>query len=117
MPLLIEKLPNVAETLMDDSVSYSKHHVDSPLLHVNYNFEVLELDPAEDNSFSGKSKYFAPSLMAKFNRESLLVHPLTKMLLNLKWKRVGRHVYTFSFLLYLAYIVTLTALIIVERDE
>ena len=116
MPSLIEQLPNVAETLLDDSVTYSKHHIDSQQLCVTYNFEVLELNPTEDDTFLGERKYFAPSIMAKLNREPLLVHPLTQMLLSLKWNRIGRYVFSFTFLLYLVYIVAMTTLVIFERD-
>ena len=54
--------------------------------------------------------------MVKYNREGLLLHPLTQKLLDVKWASFGRFIYYFNLITYLVFLITYTIFVITERN-
>ena len=124
MKKLIEKYPELAEIVLDRSVTFSDHHSEHPDFKVTFDFKFLEEYPKEtegvlaDTAAAFKTKrnrlYFGPRVMAKHERDALMEHPIVTSLLSLKWKNAGRYLYYLSFLIYLIYILSLTVLVVME---
>ena len=60
-------------------------------------------------------RFFGPTTMVTYGRESLLLHPLTTKLLDIKWKYFGKHVYYFNLVTYLVFLISYTLFIVSER--
>ena len=113
---MIMKYPEVAIKVLDKGITASDNPVDCPNLEVTYDFSSLEEAPSACSRMMGNDLYFGPALMAEFNREECLAHPLTQKLINLKWSNHGGYFYYLSFFVYLVFIVSLTTLVILERE-
>ena len=113
MEKLIEVVPEVAEVVLNNCIEYSKHPKEHKDYSITYNFEYLDVHPDK----RGAEIYFGPSHMAKFNRESLLSHPVSVNLINDKWARLGRQAFFIMLLFYLLYVATLSWIVIQERDR
>lgn len=117
MKLLIEHFPESAELLMDRCVKRSeKIAYDDPNFSVTYDFHLLDPGP-DDPAFVNGKRFFGPSTMVKHEQKTLLLHPLTQVLLNQKWSTFGRFIYYFNFLTYLIFVGLYSAFIIIERQK
>lgn len=113
MEKLIEKLPGIAEIVLDQCISYSDLPTNHPDFTVSFNF--LPLDPADDTS--GHHYFFGPACMAKYRRESLLDHCVTQTLLNWKWLVLGKYVNYFNFAVFIIFLVVFSVFIVQQRDK
>jgi transient receptor potential cation channel subfamily A protein 1 len=109
MSSLIQHYPEAAEVVMDRCVQQSS-------TSITYNFHYLDPGP-EDCSGPQKDRYFGLADMVQFKRKDLLIHPLAKKLLNLKWKKFGIFIFMINFLLYLVFLNCLTIFMIKERGR
>lgn len=117
MKLLIEHFPESAEFLMDRSVKRSEMtSSNDPQFTVTYDFRLLDPGP-DDPAFVHGRRFFGPSTMVKHERKSLLLHPLTQALLNVKWSTFGRFVYYLNFLSYLIFVGLYSAFMVIEREK
>ena len=112
MAKMIERLPMVAEVVLDKCIEYSKVEKEHADYSITYYFDFLTLPPDTDN----EAKFCGPSIMAKFDRENLLAHPVTICYINNRWKLLPRHMYFFSLAMYYVFLGLLTALILVEKE-
>lgn len=112
MDKLIEKLPNVAEIVLENCITYSP----LPPSHVDFSvkFDLIPLDP---NTKSGCSSYFGPACMAKHRREKLLNHNVTQALLRWKWMILGKFVTFFNALVFAVFVVLFSSFIVKEREK
>ena len=113
MEKLIEKLPNVAEIVLDQCISYSDLPTTHPDFTVTCNF--LPLDPS-DYSTSHRH-FFGPATMAKHRRESLLNHSVTQLLLRWKWLVLGKYINYFNFAIFFTFLIMFSVFIVQERDK
>ena len=118
MEKLIQFYPEACEIFLDRFISCSDHHTDDKDLAVTYDYKYLVSDPSTLKFAERKEgQYFGPDVMVHYKREKLLEHPVTKSLLKFKWKSTGRYIYHSSFFMYLLFISSLTALILLERER
>ena len=115
MKILIEYFPEAAYLVMDHCIKRSSHIQTDPNYTEWYDFHLLDPGPDDETNLAGK-RFFGPTTMVKFNRESLLLHPLTQKLLDVKWASFGRYIYYFNFLTYLIFLITYTVFIVTERN-
>ena len=120
---LIEKYPHLAEVILDRSTVFSDHHPEHPDFSVTFDYQFLEEKPESRSMFADTVKiltkkrnmlYFAPQLMADYNRENLMAHPVTSSIFSTKWNRICKQFYYASFAVYLFYVVSMSALILME---
>ena len=113
MDKMIERMPAVAEIVLDNCIEKSnleKEHID---YSITYYFDFVALTPEPG---SKSNKVCGPSIMAKHNRENLLAHPVTISFINNQWKLLPRHMYYLSLLTYVVYLTLLTTMIVKEKD-
>ena len=110
MTKLIEKLPDVAEVVLDKCISYSP----LPPSHEDFSvkFNLRHLEP-HVNSTSG----FAPATMAKHRRERLLKHIVTQALLRYKWMVLGKLFTIFNTILFAVFVILFSSFVVKERDK
>ncbi|XP_066915935.1 transient receptor potential cation channel subfamily A member 1-like isoform X2 [Clytia hemisphaerica] len=87
MDKMIERMPAVAEIVLDNCIETSnleKEHID---YSITYYFDFVALTPEPG---SKSNKVCGPSIMAKNNRETLLAHPVTICFINSQWKLLPR---------------------------
>jgi len=123
MAKLVDKAPHLAEIILDRSTVFSEHPPEHPDFSVTFDYQFLEEEPQSRSLMADTCKiltqkrnvlYFAPDLMANFNREKLLAHPLVASLFSTKWDRICKQLYYTSFFLYLVYVISMSTLIIME---
>ena len=115
MKILIEHFPEAASLVMDHCVKRSSHIRTDPNYTESYDFHLLDPGPDDEANLEG-NRFFGPGTMVKFNRENLLLHPLTQKLLDVKWASFGRYIYYFNLFTYLVFLVTYTIFIVTERE-
>lgn len=123
MEKLIENYPKLAGIVLDRSTIFSDHHPEHPDFTVTYDYQLLEEKPRSRSAIADCIRivtkernmlYFAPQLMANFNRENLLVHPITASLFTTKWNRICKQLYYASFIMYIFFVIALSTLILLE---
>ena len=109
---LIEKLPDVAEVVLDQCVTYSP----LPPSHEEFTvkFNMKHLDP-DVNSYG--DSYFVPAIMAKCRREKLLHHVVTQVLLRFKWMMLGKFITIFTTLVFAIFVISYSCLIVTVKDR
>ena len=112
MQKLIENLPDVAEIVLDQCISYSP----LPPSHEDFSvtFNLIPLDPDVNAEFD---RYFGPACMATYRREKLLNHQVTQALLRWKWMILGKFVNIFNVLVFAVFVVLFTSLVVMERER
>ncbi|KAL9969322.1 hypothetical protein ACROYT_G021521 [Oculina patagonica] len=115
MKILIEHFPEAASLVMDHCIKRSSHIQTDPNYIEFYDFHLLDPGPDDETNLAG-DRFFGPTTMVKFNRERLLLHPLTQKLLDAKWASFGRYIYYFNLLTYMIFLITYTIFIVTERD-
>lgn len=115
MKILIEHFPEAASLVMDHCIKRSSHIRTDPNYTESYDFHLLDPGPDDETDLNG-NRFFGPKTMVKFNREDLLLHPLTQKLLDLKWASFGRYIYYFNLIAYLVFLITYTIFIVTERE-
>lgn len=110
---LITKLPEVAEIVLDQSITYCN----LPSTHQDYTvtFDFQPLDPPD--AMTSRRRFFGPACMATYRRENLLNHCVTQMLLRWKWLVLGKFINGLNFLFFFVFLVLFSVFIIVERDK
>ena len=116
MPKMIAKYPEVVVKVLDKGIKISDHLPDSKDFEVTYDFTALESSPCFSDRRFGTDVYFGPAIMSDYNREDCLAHPLTQKLIELKWSSHGALVFYLSFFVYLLFIISITVLIVLERQ-
>ena len=111
MQKLIEKLPDVAEIVLNQCISYSALPPSHEDFSVKFNF--IPLDPDANAEF----KYFGPACMAVHRREKLLNHKVTQALLRWKWMQLGKCVTIFNTLVFAAFVILFSYLVVKEREN
>ncbi|XP_068755474.1 transient receptor potential cation channel subfamily A member 1-like [Montipora capricornis] len=112
--LLIENFPEAAEVVLNQCVHHSEHlNPSDPEYAVTYNFKYLDQDPATN---SPEGRFSAVKTMIKYQRERLLLHPLTLKLNERKWVTLGRAVFMIDFMTYLMLMIFFTIFIVDERS-
>ncbi|XP_077977548.1 transient receptor potential cation channel subfamily A member 1-like [Glandiceps talaboti] len=112
---LIEKLPNVAHTVLDKCVRHSHSDRSDHNLMITYNFK--HVDPGPDSvtaKIIGKH-WTALKTMIEWKRQDLLMHDICQTLLSLKWKRFGRLMFNVDIVVYLVYLISITAVCLVPE--
>ena len=112
MQKLVEKLPDVAEIVLDQCISYSPLPPSHKDFTVTFNF--IPLDPDVDAECD---KYFGPASMAMYRREKLLDHKVTQALLRWKWMILGKGFAFLNTAVFATFIVLLTCLMVIEREK
>ena len=112
MQKLIEKLPDVAEIVLDQCISYSPLPPSHEDFSVTFNF--LPLDP-DANAVS--LDYFGPATMAIHRREKLLNHKVTQVLLRWKWMILGKFANIFNTIMFAVFVILFTLLVVKEREK
>ncbi|KAJ7385791.1 Transient receptor putative cation channel sub A member 1 [Desmophyllum pertusum] len=115
MEKLIEKLPEVAEIVLDQCISYSHLPTTHPDFTVTFNFKPL--DPPDALTSSTCRYFFGPGCMATYRRESLLNHIVTQMLLRWKWLALGKFLNYFSFTFFFVFLVLFSVFIVEQRGK
>ncbi|XP_065915162.1 transient receptor potential cation channel subfamily A member 1-like [Dysidea avara] len=112
---LIQTLPDVAQAVMDRSITSARSHPSHPSYWKQYDFKYLldESESEKTNTYHPQRNWYQVILhylyllftipnendanpmkvittMIQYHRKNLLVHPLLLMLLNLKWRYYGR---------------------------
>ncbi|RDD38141.1 Transient receptor potential cation channel subfamily A member 1 [Trichoplax sp. H2] len=138
MKRLIEKMPTVAEEVLDKCIEESHHSRENFDYSVAFNFSYMESTPEE---MSTGIEFFAmavrfqtdhgnditvfkilPSLhhldtMAKFNRVKLLQHPLTISYSRMKWDYGEKFVLYFNMFFYMLFVTFMTVYVVqASRD-
>ena len=114
MRKLIKAAPKVAEVVLDKCIVKSKHPSNHLDYSITYDFRYIDQDP--DSSFQ-ESQSFEALSMAKYNRENLLSHPVTKKLMAYKWARLGRFIYYTTLVLYFVFVLCVTSVVVIERER
>lgn len=114
---LIEKMPDIAERVLDRFVKYSDHPPNHPDFTMTFDFRLLEHERPPMKGRRRGERFFAPTTMAEFQRERLLMHPLSQMLLQWKWFALGKFVYWVDFLSFLVFLVIFTHFLVTERSK
>ncbi|RDD41571.1 Transient receptor potential cation channel subfamily A member 1 [Trichoplax sp. H2] len=85
MKQLIEKMPVVAEAVLDRCVILSNHPRNHPDSFVTFNYKYIESPPQETQLREVKDCYLSISSMVEYNREKLFTHPLIMAYQRHKW--------------------------------
>ena len=112
MRKLIEKLPDVAEVVLDKCITYSPLPPSHEDFSVTFNF--VHLDPEANTQFHN---CFGPACMAKHRREKLLNHNVTQALLRWKWLILGKFETFFNGVVMAAFVILLSCLFVIERNK
>lgn len=113
MEKLIRKLPEVAEIVLDQCISYNDLPITHPDFTVTFNFHPL--DPPD--AITSSRYFFGPACMATYRRESLLNHSVTQMLLRWKWLALGKFINYLNFLFFFVFLLLFSVFIIEERGK
>ena len=113
MQKLIIKLPEVAEIVLDQCITYCDRLTTHPNFIVT--FALFPLDPADVHS--GGRYFFGPGTMAKYRREGLLNHSVTQVLLRWKWLVLGKFLNYLNFALFFVFLVLFSFFIVDQRSK
>ena len=116
MAKMIERVPMVAEVVLDKCIEYSRVEKEHADYSITYYFDFLALPPEKEMD-ENEAKFCGPAIMAKFNRENLLAHPVTISYINNRWKLLPRHIYFMTLGMYYVFLGLLTALILIEKQR
>ena len=112
MEKVIEKLPDVAEIVLDQCISYS------PLPPSHEDFSVtFNLVPLDPDVHAECLRYFGPATMAIHRRERLLNHKVTQVLLRWKWMILGKFVNIANTIVFAVFVILFTLLVATEREN
>ena len=109
---LIEKLPDVAEIVLDQCVTYSP----LPPSHEDFTvkFNMRYIDPY---TYCYKYADFPPAIMAKHKRERLLNHLVTQVLLRVKWMKLGKFLTIFNLVFFAVFVILYSMFILNARSR
>ncbi|XP_069972152.1 transient receptor potential cation channel subfamily A member 1 homolog isoform X2 [Penaeus vannamei] len=133
---LVEKMPEVAEEVLDRCIKTSKASLDPKETQEEVNFEFLDdtyqlrTGPSQFDSRGRLVSHARPyttnareltnnhplMLMVVYLRTNLLAHPVCVHLIKQKWYNYGRFVYYGNLFLYLTFVTCLTGYVISVRD-
>ncbi|XP_046848152.1 ankyrin-3-like [Xenia sp. Carnegie-2017] len=105
MEKCLEYSPEVAKVILDKCIEYSGREIDADY-KVTYNFDLLDPPTDEDED------YYGPMTMKIARRNELLMHPLTRKLLDTNWINGVRYIY-YSQMLLLAVALVITTVFLV----
>ena len=110
---LILTFPNAAEIVLDRCIQRSSPTNSERL--TTYDFRLL--DPGPDGQIGPKGARFSGlATMVEGKQQTLLLHKLSRKLLNVKWMTYGWCVYWTNFIVYLIFIALLTVFLLTERN-
>ena len=113
MEKLIQKLPEVAEIVLDQCITYDRRPINHLEYTVTFNFKPL--DPFD--CLLSDHYFFGPGAMATYRRERLLNHSVTQALLRWKWLVLGKYLNYFNFATFLAFLVLFSYFIVDKRSR
>ncbi|RDD41720.1 Transient receptor potential cation channel subfamily A member 1 [Trichoplax sp. H2] len=93
MKRLIEKLPIVANAVMDRCITYTSDIGDSKEKQIVFNFSYLEAPPSKTKTKNTEDNYSAASSILSHNRIKLMQHPLIRAYRHYKWNSLLRYHY------------------------
>jgi len=112
---LLEKMPRVAEMCLDKYLDLSgeklSYDLDFIIMDRNY---LLKKHPELKRRLAHKTSL---AIMAENDHEHLLSHPFAKIYMKFKWNPFVLMIYYGGLAMYLAYVVLLSVLLIVYRDQ
>lgn len=109
MMQLIEKLPDVAEIVLDNCITICPLPPSHEDFSVTFNFRLL--DPKKDCSC------FVPAAMAKCKREKLLNHETTQAFLRYKWMVLGKFFTFFNTSVFIIFVIVYSWFTVNEREK
>ena len=112
MQKLIATAPEVAEVVLNNSLTYSNHAKSDLDYEICYNYDWIDIHP--DKQARGHY-YFGPLEMVTYKRENLLSHPVTTSLIHEKWARLGRWFYVLGLSVYILFVALLTSVVVLEK--
>lgn len=116
MDTLIRKMPEVAVFFLDQSVE-KKGDPESNHYLVKYDLNLVQGQfPGEPFKADNKSLQLIKT-MAEYRRERCLTHPISFMLLNMKWKKFGWWTFGLNLVSYFLFLIPLTALTVYDRTN
>ncbi|RDD39278.1 Transient receptor potential cation channel subfamily A member 1 [Trichoplax sp. H2] len=94
MKRLIERLPKVAEAVMDKSFTFTKSKYGrEEWKQVNFDLKFIESPPEDVHLQDVHDKYIAVNSISQYKRTRLMKHPLIKAFIFWKWKSVLNYLY------------------------
>ncbi|CAH3180194.1 unnamed protein product [Porites evermanni] len=113
MQALVIKMPDVAERILDQCVVEEGDEM-KPEYKVKKDLTVVQAKYVPNPE---KDQLTVLKTMVKYRRDNCLTHKVIFTLMHLKWKKFGFTSLMFNLLLYLCYLVPLTALALYSRDN
>ena len=111
MERLIQRFPEAAEVVLDRCVQRS-----TSKRRVTYDFHLLDPGPDDESGREG-GRFFGLETIFDCNQQNLLMHPLSRKLLKIKWRKFGLIIYLANLILYLAFVCTVSIFALTERKE
>ena len=118
MKNLIRSMPKLAEMVMDRCVTCSAHPPGDPEYSVTFDFSLIACQGDKGDASTREGwRFFGPATMVEFERETLLMHPLSQALLQWKWTTMGKPLFWLNFLSYFAFVLLVTTFAVTERQK
>lgn len=114
MDTLIRKMPEVAVFFLDRCVE-EKGEPESENYMVKYDLNLVQGQFPGEPFKSDKKSLQLIKIMAEYRRERCLTHPISFMLLNMKWKKFGWWTFGLNLASYFLFLIPLTALTVYDR--
>lgn len=111
MERLIEHFPDAAHVALDRCIQRSTSE-----RSIKYDFTLIDPGP-DDHSGNNDERFLGLVTMVRHKQQLLLVHPLSRKLLLLKWRRFGWFVYGTNVVLYSLFLIFLTIFVSTEREN
>ena len=111
MGTLIARFPAAAAVVMDHCIQRSSTPSRHPKVSITYDFRLLDPGPKTNGE-----RFFGLLKMVTHRQENLLMHALSRKLLETKWSVFGSYFYWFNFCMYVLFLAFLTSFILVQRS-
>ena len=111
MGKLIQRFPDAAKSVMDLCVQRCLAQS-----AIKYDFSLLDPGP-DDKSGPNEMPFFGLVVMVKHKQKELLVHDLSRKLLNIKWRTYGLFVYWTNLALFSLYLFLMTFFMLNKRKK
>eukprot|EP00117_Sycon_ciliatum_P021223 scpid19736/ scgid18665/ Transient receptor potential cation channel subfamily A member 1 homolog len=111
MKRLVEKMPKVAQFVLDRSVETTPAPEHKGGVKKVYDFRYVSEDPSEFEGLPlsiSMEPFQAMEVMVENEREKLLAHPLSQALLQSKWDSFCKVLFVLNLLVYIAFLVALS---------
>ncbi|KAL9951432.1 hypothetical protein ACROYT_G044091 [Oculina patagonica] len=113
MQSLVIRMPDVAERILDQCVTEEGDEM-KPEYKIKRDLTIIQAKYVPNKE---KDQLAVLKTMTKYRRDNCLTHKVVFSLMHLKWKKFGFTSLMFNLLLYLTYLLPLTALALYSRDN